>query len=134
MLDIRYCFRKAFFVLEKMQKAGFFFVRFNEVLSTNAVCKTIRSQRNRVLLSLQTLAEILWFCPSFEDVVSFQNVCDNARYVLGEVLLMKPQRIEGDFIPGNTVYLIGQPQFSCFDDLTLDWLILMAAVYDFLRY
>jgi hypothetical protein len=109
-------------------------VRFNKVLSTDAVCKTIRSQRNRVFLSFQTLAEILWLSPSFEDVVSFQYVCDNAGYVLGEVLLMEPQRIKGDFIPGDAVYLVGQPKFSCFDDLSLDWLILMAAVYDFLGY
>lgn len=93
-------------MLEKMLEAGLFFVRFDEVLPADAICKAVWGERNRVLLPFQAFAEILRFSPSLEDVIAFQNVCDYAGDVFGEILLMEPQGVEGDFIPGDAVDLV----------------------------
>jgi hypothetical protein len=79
-----------------------------------------------VLLSFETLAEVLRLGPAFEDVVAFEDIGDDAGDVFGEVLLAEPDRVEPDFVPGNAVELGRQPDFGAFGYFGLDWEQLMA--------
>jgi len=60
-----------------------------------------------VLLILETLGEILRLCPTLENIITFEDISDDARYVFGHVLLIEPLRVEPDLFPRYLVDLRG---------------------------
>jgi len=105
-------------------------MRLDEILSTNAVSEAIGSQWDWLSLSLQSLTQILWRWPPFEDVISFEYIRDNAWYVFWQVFLIKPQWIEAYFTPRNAVYLTWHPHFRTLNNSVLHKRIGMAIGYE----
>lgn len=99
MLDVWNRVWKVLIPVEEMAYRGLCLERLNEAISHNTVRETVRSQRNGLALPLKTLLKILRLRPSLKHIVALEDASNNARNIFRYEFLVKPERVEGYFVP-----------------------------------
>lgn len=85
-----------------------------------------------MLLIFKTFAEILRFSPSLKDIIPLKHISDNTGNIFGDILLVKPHGVENYLIPTDVIQLIGEPNFSSFNNFVLNVLVGMTIFEKFL--
>ena len=107
MLNIGHSVGELLLIVEKTLYWYFTLIGLNKVLSVNAIGKSIGSQRNGMFLIFKTLCEVFGWGPSFVDIIAFEDIGDDARYIFGDVFFVEPERIECQLVPTDAVDIVG---------------------------